>query len=303
MSTPRLSAGDLLSYSAGSTQTGPDGFRKVNRSGLSLTAVVKSHWPQLLQPFRERTPVVVNAYPATIGFPTDGVLVDCYLSTRTASRALQLAAREDMPAMLMCQSLFLAELLFRHAANGLRFPDAVIAIAGGYCTPRSLQQALTALLAEKGVPFTLLQGYGVAEVEAGMLWGVDYDAQGRVIYRRRGPDIHAELIDGRLHLALKNTQGELLNAPFDTGDSAVLDGADVLISNARSRLSPEIMAELESWDMGAWRRRTGYVGRADGRLVFQLREGVPASGDNELGYYLFGDRFGFSWLSKPQWGL
>ncbi|HEY0913948.1 MAG TPA: hypothetical protein VGE22_03665 [Solimonas sp.] len=303
MSGPALSAGDLLSYSAGSTQTGPDGFRKVNRGGLSLTAIVRAHWPHLLAPFGGRTPLVINAYPATIGFPTDGAMVDCYLSPRTASRALQLAAREDMPVILMCQSLFLAELLFRHVAQGFALPNAVMAIAGGYCTPHSLHASLTQLLAAHGVPFTLLQGYGVAEVEAGMLWGVDYDAQGRVIYRPRGPDIHAQTIDGRLHLALKDASGKLLNEPFDTGDDATISGGDILISNARSRLTPAVMQELESWDLNAWRRRTGYLGRHDGSLLFQLREGEQPADGRELGHYLFGDRFGFSWLNKPRWGL
>ncbi len=303
MSGPVLSAGDLLSYSAGSTQTGPDGFRKVNRGGLSLTATVRRHWPQLLAPFGGRTPLVINAYPATIGFPTDGAMVDCYLSPRTASRALQLAAREDMPVILMCQSLFLAELLFRHVAQGFALPNAVMAIAGGYCTPHSLHAALTQLLATRGIPFTLLQGYGVAEVEAGMLWGVDYDAQGRVIYRPRGADIHAQVIDGRLHLALQDASGKLLNEPFDTGDDAIISGGDILISNARSRLTPAVMQELESWDLDAWRRRTGYLGRHDERLLFQLREGEHPTDDRELGHYLFGDRFGFSWLNKPRWGL
>jgi hypothetical protein len=303
MNGPTLTAGDLLSYSAGSTQTGPDGFRKVNRGGLSLTAIVRANWPHLLAPFGNRTPLVINAYPATIGFPTDGVMVDCYLSPRTASRALQLAAREDMPVILMCQSLFLAELLFRHVAQNLPLPNAVMAIAGGYCTPHSLHAALTQLLAARGIPFTLLQGYGVAEVEAGMLWGVDYDAQGRVIYRPRGPDIHAGIIDGRLHLALKDAQGTLLGAPFDTGDDAVIAGNDILISNARSRLSPAVMQELESWDFDAWRRRTGYLGRSDGRLAFQLREGEGVQDEREVGHYLFGDRFGFSWLNKPRWGI
>jgi hypothetical protein len=303
MSRLSLAPGEMLSYSAGSTQTGPDGFRKVNRAGLSLTAVVRAHWPELLAPFRERTPLVINAYPATVSIPTDGVLIDCYLSSRTASRALQLAAREDLPVILMCQPLFLAEMLCRHAQRRMAFPDSIIAIVGGYCTPLSLQRAMASLLAEQGVSFTLLQGYGVAEVEAGMLWGVDYDPQGRVRYLRRGPDIHAEIIQGRLHLALKDTRGELRNPPFDTGDAAEIDGEEIRIRNAGSRLSPEVMAELERWRPGDWQRRTGYLGRGPEGLLFQLREGESPSRPDELGYYLFGDRFGFSWLDKPRWGV
>ena len=106
-----LRAGDILSYSAGSTQTGPDGFRQINRAGLALTGIVKAHWPERLLAFKDRLPLVINAYPAMVAIPSDGVLIDCYMSVKTASRALQLAARENMPVMLLSQPLFLGQLL------------------------------------------------------------------------------------------------------------------------------------------------------------------------------------------------
>ena len=49
-----LAPGDVLSYSAGSTQTGPEGYRKLRaRPGL-LQAALK-RWPDLAAPLGERT--------------------------------------------------------------------------------------------------------------------------------------------------------------------------------------------------------------------------------------------------------
>ena len=307
-----LRAGDILSYSAGSTQTGPDGFRQINRAGLTLTGIVKAHWPERLAAFGERLPLVINAYPAMVAIPSDGVLIDCYMSVKTASRALQLAAREGMPAMVLSQPLFLGQMLMHHLEQALPFPDAMIAVVGGYWMPQSLHLALAERLQARGVHFSCLQGCGVAEVDAGMLWGADFDAQGRVRFRARGPDIDAQLIQGRLHLALKAADGSLRAAPFDTGDSAEFvdrvgaAGIDVVISGSTARLAPDIRAELSNWNADDWRRRTGYVARSPLGLVLQLRAGVEVEvggARTELAYHAFAAEYGVSWLDKPRWGI
>ena len=304
-------AGDILSYSAGSTQAGPDGFRKVNRAGLNLTAIVRSHWPDRLLPFRARPPLVINAYPALVALPSDGVLVDCYMSVRTASRALQLAAREQMPVIILSQPLFLGQLLTHYLSLNLALPDALIAVVGGYWLPPSLHAALATSLSQRDVQFACLQGYGVAEVEAGLLWAADLDAQGRARFRLRGPDVHAELRNGRLHLALKSPDGTLKAEPFDTGDAAEFavtdrDGSgpvEVLISSSTARLASDIRAELTSWSAADWRRRTGYLARTATGLVAQLREGIVANNDGaELDYYQYAAAHRVSWLDKPRWG-
>ncbi len=309
-----LRAGDILSYSAGSTQTGPDGFRQINRSGLALTGIVNAHWPERLQAFAQRLPLVINAYPALVAIPSDGVLIDCYLSVKTASRALQLAAREDMPVMVLSQPLFLGQMLMHHLALGLPLPDAMIAVVGGYWMPQSLHRALAQRLRARGVEFSCLQGYGVAEVDAGMLWGADFDAHGRVLFRARGPDIDAQLLNGRLHLALKNADGSLRAAPFDTGDSAEFvphagsEGTDIVIAGSASRLGDDIRHELSSWTDADWSRRTGYVARTAHGVVFQLRANMapehPGSVEAiaEMPYHAFAAEYAASWLDKPRWG-
>ena len=306
-----LRAGDILSYSAGSTQTGPDGFRQINRAGLALTGIVKAHWPERLQAFGERLPLVINAYPAMVAIPSDGVLIDCYMSVKTASRALQLAAREGMPAMVLSQPLFLGQMLMHHLEQALPLPDAMIAVVGGYWMPQSLHHALAQRLQSRGINYSCLQGYGVAEVDAGMLWGADFDQQGRVLFRARGPDIDARLIQGRLHLAIKNSDGSLRAAPFDTGDSAEFVaradsvGNDIVISGSAARLAADIRDELSQWSGSDWSRRTGYLARTAQGLVRQLRLGAqpgPDNGQPELSYYGFAAAHGTSWLEKPRWG-
>ena len=101
---------DVLSYSAGSTQTGPEGFRKLRaRPGLLQAAMRR--WPDLTAQLGERTPMFINAYPASIGMSTEGISVDTYLSPRVMSRALQLAAAAAQPVILCGQSLQLNFLL------------------------------------------------------------------------------------------------------------------------------------------------------------------------------------------------
>lgn len=293
---------DLLSYSAGSTQTGPDGFRTVNRAGLPLLGLVQKLFPAVYAPFGTRLPLVLNAYPASVGFPTDGVLVDCYLSFRTASRALQLAAREDMPVLILGQSLFIAELLRRHLAQGFAWPKALIALVGGYYTPLSLERAMQATVQPAGVSLRFVHGYGVAEVEAGMLLASERNAAGQLRYRARGADIHVSTPGGRLHLALQGSDGSLRAAPFDTGDTAVVDGEGWIIANGGSRLGTPVLEALEHWTNADWSRRTGYLKRSDSALWLQLREGVTATSTHELGFHAYAERFGMAWLEKPRWG-
>lgn len=297
-----FAGGEMLSYSAGSTQTGPDGFRKVNRQGLPLCTLVRRLFPTTTAPFGERLPLVLNAYPASVGFPTDGLLVDCYLSFRTASRALQLAAREGLPVLILGQSLYVAELLLRHRAGGFAWPDALIALVGGYHTPLSLERAMQSWVAPLGVSLGFVHGYGAAEVEAGMLLASERNASGQLRYKPRGADIHISTPEGRLHLALQNAQGELLAAPFDSGDSASPDGDAWLITNAGSRLSPLVLAALESWTPEDWARRTGYVKRNGESIAIQLRESATPVADGEQKFFAYAEANGMAWLEKPRWG-
>ena len=83
-----LRPGDVLSYSAGSTQTGPEGFRKLvpGRRGMLDTAARR--WPDLLDFLGDRPVLFINTYPATVGTFGPGITIDTYLSPRVFSRAM-----------------------------------------------------------------------------------------------------------------------------------------------------------------------------------------------------------------------
>ena len=67
------------------------------------------------------------------------------------------------------------------------------------------------------------------------------------------------------------------------------------------RLAPSVARVLESFDPEDWSRRTGYLHRAGDDMQFQLRAGHDARRDEEYCFHDFGDRYGFSWLEKPNW--
>ena len=207
-----------------------------------------------------------------------------------------------MPVLILGQSLFIAELLRRHQAQGFAWPDALIALVGGYYTPLSLERAMQGIVQPAGMSLGFVHGYGVAEVEAGMLLASERNASGQLRYRARGADIHASTPGSRLHLALQNSDGSLRAPPFDTGDLARADGESWIIENGASRLSTLVLDALEHWTSADWSRRTGYLKRSDSTLWMQLREGVNATSEHELGFHAYAERFGMAWLEKPKWG-
>lgn len=293
-----LAPGDVLSYSAGSTQTGPEGFRKLRaRPGLLQAALAR--WPDLAAPLTGRTPLVINAYPAAVGATSAGITVDTYLSPRVLSRALQLAAAADRPAILLGQSLFLADALLAHVRADRPLPDALLLMVGGYTTPRSLEQMLRGLLAPRVRHAEILQGYGVAEVDAGCLMARARDAAGRLVFVPR-PDVDVELLGEELLLSLRGPGGERVVDRWRTGDSAAPSGEGFAVWNDR-RLHPAVASALEAWSDADWRRRTGYVRRDGDALWIQLRQGEAPAHAGEIDHWDFGRAHGFSWLDKPSW--
>ena len=291
--------GDVLSYSSGRQDHGPYGFRVV-RKGAGILGVLQEHWPHVLAPLRGRTPLVLNAYPATLGNLDFGVLVDCYLSQGTASRAIQLTVEERMPLMILGQSCFVADLLFRHVLNGGTLPSTIILGVGGHVTPKSLDRAMRALVAPLTESFSIVQGYGVAEVDSSCLVAVDRNEAGQLVYYPR--DDVSVLLDGeKLLLQVLDASGEPTRPqPFDGGDSAkMLDKGGYLIWNDE-RLHPHVLRILESWTDHDWSRRTGYL--YFGREVrFQLRKGYAPDLALECEFHDYAKRYGQSWLFKPEW--
>lgn len=296
----KLSGGDVLSYSSGTASRDPYGFRIV-RPGGDLLALLRRRWPDLVRGFGERLPLVLNAYPASLGTFPSAVLVDSYLSHATASRALELASRERMPVVLLGQPLFVADLLLAHAVQERPMPDTLLLGLGGYATPGSLEAFLRALCVAHGVDLSLFYGYGVAEVDAACLIAVRRSASGALVYEARGPDVEVTLRGSELLLARCDAAGRRLGEPFATGDHARHEGGGLALWN-HARLDPAVSALLESWTLEDWRRRTGYLRHGTTPKV-QLRKGISPDPRSacEVGFEEFALTFGHSWLLKPCW--
>ncbi|MCX4246786.1 hypothetical protein [Paraliomyxa miuraensis] len=296
---PVLEPGDVLSYSAGSTQMGPLGYRKVRqRPGLLGAAVAR--WPELGELVAARPPMIINAYPASIGAVSSGIAVDTYLSPRVMSRALQLAKLANHPAALCAQPLFLADALLQHVRADRALPDPLLLMVGGYVMPRSLERMLLGLLAERVERVVVLQGYGAAEVDAGCMMARDRDDAGRLVYYPR-PDVVPQLDGDRLLLTLRGPDGEPVIERFAPGERAQArpDGGWVLWND--ERLHPIVREELESWSEHDWQRRTGYVRREGETVWIQLRRDEQPQHEREIDHWDFGRAHGFSWLDKPYW--
>lgn len=294
----QLKAGDVLSYSSGRQDHGPHGFRVVRR-GAGIMSVLSRYWPQVLAPLAGRVPLVLNAYPATLGGLDFGVLVDSYLSQGTASRAIQFATLEKMPLMVLGQSCFVADLFTRHIDRYKALPDVVLMGTGGHVTPKSLAGYIRSIVEPLTKSFSIVQGYGVAEVDSSCLLAVDRDAEGNLVYYPRD-DVRVTLEGEKLLLTLLDGQGQPVTERFDGGDFArALPGGGYHIYN-HERLHPNVAKILESWTDKDWARRTGYL--YFGREVrFQLRKGHEPTMAIECDHYDYMKRYGQSWLFKPEW--
>jgi len=292
-----LRKGDVISFSAGTTGGDPRAFRVVR--GGSVLGAVAARWPHLFAPTEGRLSLLINAYPAPIRAFEAGVLVDTYLSVPTARRALALATAEGMAVILGGQPLLLAEILVRHRDGN--WPEHLLIATGGYPMPASLEAFLLGLCRPRCRSVAVLHLYGVAEVEASCLAAVDRDDRGRLVYHPRGPEIRADIDDGgQLLLSIDDPDPRGSVENFPTGDRAARAGGGLVLSNP-ARCSPEAEAELASWGIRAWGRRTGYIERGPGGWLYQLREGEAPDGDGEVEFFDFARRTSQSWLSKPRW--
>jgi hypothetical protein len=294
-----LRPGDILSYSSGSHDRGPYGFRTLHRGG-NLRAMLEAMWPNLFEGFGDRLPLVINAYPAAIGTFDFAVYVDTYLSLSTGSRALTLAHLEKMPVMLLGQPLYIADLIHRHLRRSDQLPDTMLIATGGYVMPRSLEGALRAACADKVEHLSIVHGYGVAEVDAACLLAVDRDSKGNLVYIRRNDRVAVDFDeDQQLLLSLYGADGAPIIERFPTGDCGRAEGEGTVIWN-EDRLHPNVLKILESWGEEDWSRRTGYL--YYGREVrFQLRKGEQPKLAIECEFHEYEKKYGQYWLFKPQW--
>ena len=233
-----LRAGDVLSYSAGSIQTGPEGFRKLVPKRRTMLEAAAARWPDLLDVLGERPTLFINTYPATIGSFTPGITVDTYLSPRVFSRALQLGDAGDHPVILLGQPLFVADVLLKHIAGGWPWPKTLMLWTGGYVMPRSLEQALEAWLAPHVETLVIVQYFGAAEVDAGCLMARERTDSGGLIYHPR-EDVEVDVAGEDLLLTLRSHDGGTIIERFPTGDLAHRHGDGwVAIGDAAGLINP-----------------------------------------------------------------
>ncbi len=307
-----LRAGDVLSYSAGTTQTGPDGFRYLTRAGepqgADMLAAVAAHRPELLAMLGTEPPLLVNGYPARTGDFAFGIQVDSYLSIPVALRALRLARREGLCAIMLAQPLWFAELLVRADEHDDALPASMIAAVGGYPMPASLERFLLGIADEHGLQLAIAELFGIAEVDAGALIGGSRLDNGTVVFHPRD-DIRISDLDGFLALSRRRPDGSW-SEPVSSDDryEIVDDGGDTpgLVILDGTRVAPEVRALLESWDDTDWRRRTGYLRRDGDAFRAQLRTssdvlpGEPG-GCRDEEHHDFTRETGASYLTKPIW--
>lgn len=296
--TDTLQAGDILSYSAGSQQTGPEGYRKQSVAS-AIFAETKKRWPGMMAKLGDKAPVVINAYPAFMGIIPEGITVDTYLNPRTFSRALYLAAKEETAAIIIGQPLYVAQLLYQHLDAAYPLPQRMHLWIGGYPLPQSLHRALTNLFQDRLDVFQIIEYFGSAEITAGAMMARDRDIFDRPIFHAR-KDVAVGLDEDMLMLALTDSSGQNTTPFVATGDKAQQVGRGYLIWN-HDRFSPAILDLLECWDDADWQRCTGYVTKDDGNLWIQTREGQTPRGNSEIAFHDFAAHFEFSWLKKPDW--
>ncbi len=287
-----------FSYSAGSNSRNPYGYRIVDETTNLRLDQLMELFPSVSQ-FLKQQPLIVSAYPATLGLTGITALVDTYLHPPTFIRALRLAACENASVLLAAQPLVGAELLLQHCKEKMEVPRHILWAVGGYYFPLSLENFIRKILAGKGCDITFLYSYGVAEIGHTCFAGISRLSCGEPLYQKVATEVTARIKEKELVLEAGN------NRSVATGDYAQIIQGGWLIKNNITRLAPAIRDELESWTATDWLRRTGNLQtNPEGKITYQLRERKPKKkSKNEIPYYSFWDESDNYPTSKPCWGL
>jgi len=192
----------------------------------------------------------------------------------------------------------LLEMFVQHLGLGGVLPNKIAVVVGGYYMPSSAENTLQKWLASRGTEAHFLHGFGMAEVDFGVLLGTERAEDGWVVYRRASETVSPRVVGGRLSLCVERG-GRV--AEFDTGDMARQDSRGVAVISSPSRLHPATHSELESWSSRDWERRTGYLSVANGQRLFQLRQGILPTGEDELRFHDFCAFAPMAWTEKPDW--
>lgn len=290
----RFEPGDVLAFSAGSSDPARLKFRRLDRACMTSRRIsaCAEVVPELKDVLGRGTPAVISACPVPTGPFTDAVFVDSYVRPPVVSAALELLAGHGHAVVLFASPLVAAHLLLRHGERDL--PESLTLVLGGYHCPASLEAFLRGILQGRVKRVLCVHAYGVAEVGVGLLVGQRL-ATGDIAYAAAHPGVTPVIVADSLVL-------RTATADVDTGDRAYpLAYGRMRIHNPPSRLSPRTEAALEQWGREDWQRRTGHLTWTP-RLRTQLRPGVRRRADHEVSFGRFVDAPGMSWLDKPRWG-
>lgn len=312
--------GKTLSYSAGSTSRDPYQFRVIDDTGVSdkmqrLVSVFTELPEFFCEPARA---LVVDSYPAALGGFDSMTRVITYLHAPTCSRALELAACEGWRAIFVAQPLAGTHLLLQAMEHGIRWPREMLWATGGYPLPASLESFVRQSLAEQGCRLSVLQAYGIAELDHTLLASMHRDNQARPIY---------QLIDQQLRINSDPNEG---NAWLQYRDKRVpnLDRIEAVdrayrIGGDMTRYTDQFQRWLEAWQPSDWEAFTGYFAFDGEELILQRRHqpaiagriGPAGSGLSTVAmeqrpdarlirdstHFAFVEQHGMSWLEKPRW--
>lgn len=293
---PTLRAGDIVSFSAGSSAVLPLRYRSIRPAQdklLSAAAV----FPELQESLRGTHPLIINAYPAALGLFPDAATCDTYLRPINFTRALVLAAEQAVPALVMAQPLAALHLVRMHAASGHATPPTLELALGGYYCPTGVERELRAVLEARGCRARVYHAYGAAEADVACLLGRREPDSPLIVYYPLAASHRAQVRDGRLWLCASECPD------VDTGDRATIrPDLGMVIENAPDRLAPRVRVHLDAWASSDWRRRTGYLRVSPEGIMAQLRVGETPIRPGELEFHDFARATGMTWMEKPQWG-
>ena len=296
----QLKAGDCLSYSAGTKSFDPFNFRVVKNLAGNTSQPLKK--PEgLLGEVLCNTPFLVNTYPATLSNFDWAIFIETFLNRYTFSRSLVLAAKLEKSLVITGQPLLIAEFFLRHIEEELEIPNKIIISAGGYYFPESLEKFVYSLLKKRNVQFQILNYYGVASVDAGLLVSSERDSDQYFLFQPRDENVSCSIQAGNLLISLKDSTGKLILDSFNSGDKACIKDGKIKIIDS-NRLSTKIKNMLESFNSDSWSRYSGYMAsNPDGAIELQLRKNIKAKKSDEIEYYDFKRKYDMSWLRKPVW--
>jgi len=300
-----ISDGDLISYSSGTTSTDPYSFRVMRNDSQLFESVVRRLPSSVVKALSgESPPMVINCYPMPLMLGSHAVLVDTYLSFKIFSRAFALAAHESLPCILVGQPLFVLDALIKHTDQGRPVPRDVVIASGGYYMPRSLEHTILKVLNIHRRQLTVVQLYGLAEGDSGVLISVERADDGQPIYVPRNDRVVIDERHRRLFLTLLDANGHPYIDNLDTGDNILRRERSGIVLENSKRMSEELRTELENWTPDLWKRRTGFMATNGdtSTTAWQLRNGVEAINQDEYDFYDFQKRFSIgTFLEKPIW--